>query len=200
VYEVKPPLDDLHQGLIVRLALQPGMRLLQALHCLERLLVGAPKAQLALMTASLPLREGGTLPALQVCSHVLAHDLARPSSLRSLQSNSAQALVALDLPALLCMLRRVSDPQTLLRAALGARNAGECAAAAMVLQAFCKGNAEGQSMLIATIMPAGNHGLEGSGARQAFPHPLSTREHYSLPVTEAYVWAEYGLVGGLPYK
>lgn len=86
MYEVKPPLDDLHgMSLIVRHALQPGMRLLQALHCLERLLVGAPKAQLALMTASLPLREGGTLPALQACSHVLAHDLARPSSLRSLQ-------------------------------------------------------------------------------------------------------------------
>ncbi len=58
------------------------MRLLQALHCLEQLLAGAPKAQLALMTAGLPLREGGTLPALQARSHVLAHHVARPSSLR----------------------------------------------------------------------------------------------------------------------
>ena len=62
--------------------------LLQALHCLERLLAGAPKAQLALMTASLPLPAGGTLPALQVRSHVLAHKVAWPSSLRSLQSNA----------------------------------------------------------------------------------------------------------------
>ena len=70
----------------------------------------------------------------------------------------------------------------------------------MVLQAFCKGNAEGQSMLIATIVPVGNHGLEGSGARQATRHPLLMREHYSLPVTEASVWAACGRVDGLPCK
>ncbi len=91
-----------------------------------------------------------------------------------------QALVAHGLPALTCMLWRGqggSLPQALLRPALGARNAGECAAAAMVLQAFCKGNAEGQSMLIATIMPVGNHGLEGSGAWQVSQHPLTMRDH-----------------------
>ena len=36
--------------------------MLQALRCLEKLLVSSPQAQLALMEASLPLREGGALP------------------------------------------------------------------------------------------------------------------------------------------
>ena len=39
---------------------------LQALQCVEGLLAGMPQAQVALMEASLPLREGGTVSALQV--------------------------------------------------------------------------------------------------------------------------------------
>lgn len=54
--------------------------------------------------------------------------------------------------------------QALLRPALQARNAGESAAAAAVLQAFCRGNSEGQSMLIATILPTGEEGATGAGA------------------------------------
>ena len=41
-------------------------RVLQALQGVEGLLAGMPQAQLALMEASLPLREGGCVPALQV--------------------------------------------------------------------------------------------------------------------------------------
>ena len=46
--------------------------------------------------------------------------------------------------------------QALLRPALRARTAGERAAAAAMLQAFCSGNIEGQSMLVATVMPVGD--------------------------------------------
>ena len=46
----------------------------QALHCVERLLAGMPQALVALMGASLPLREGGCVPALQVL-HMLGDAL-----------------------------------------------------------------------------------------------------------------------------
>ena len=46
---------------------------MQALRCLEELLVSSPGAQLALMEASLPLREGGALPALQVRAWAATH-------------------------------------------------------------------------------------------------------------------------------
>ena len=58
--------------------------------------------------------------------------------------------------------------QALLRPALRARTARERTAAAAVLQAFCSGNIEGQSMLVATVMPVGD---EASSDGRALGRP-----------------------------
>lgn len=62
------------------------------------------------------------------------------------------------------LLRRGDCLQALLRPALQARSAGESAAAAAVLHTFCRGNREGQSALIATILPTGEQSATGAGA------------------------------------
>ena len=50
----------------------------------------------------------------------------------------------------------ISAPHAVLRAALYAPSGAERAAAHQVLRSFCAGNAEGQSMLVCTIMPVGD--------------------------------------------
>ena len=44
-----------------------------------------------------------------------------------------------------------------------------------MLQAFCRGNSEGQSMLIATVLPTGEEGVTGAGAWRTLKFGLVPR-------------------------